>query len=60
MGFHINGNYTSEKIDHNNRIDCPKYLNGNQTLFEHAKKPYDGWDIYLLYSILDIQTTCRK
>ena len=39
MGFFKNGNYPSEKIDHNNRIDYPKYLNRNQALFE--RKSHD-------------------
>ena len=35
MWFHIIGSYTSEKINHSNGIDCPKYLNKNQALFRH-------------------------
>ena len=44
MWFHIIGNYTSVKINHSNRIDCPKYLNKNQALCRH-----DSWVILGLY-----------
>ena len=52
MWFHITGNYTSEKINHSNRIDCPKYLNKNQALFRH--KSHMTAELYLVY-ILSIQ-----
>ena len=52
MWFHIIGSYTSEKINHSNRIDCPKYLNKNQALFRH--KSHMTAELYLVY-ILGIQ-----
>ena len=52
MWFHIIGSYTSEKINHSNRIDCPKYLNKNQALFRH--KSHMTAELYLIY-ILGIQ-----
>ena len=44
MWFSIIGSYASEKINHSNRIDCPKYLNKNQALCRH-----DSWVILGLY-----------
>ena len=52
MWFSIIGSYTSEKINHSNRIDCPKYLNKNQALFRH--KSHMTAELYLVY-ILGIQ-----
>ena len=53
MWFHITESYTSEKINHSNRIGCPKYLNKNQALFRH--KSHITAELYLVY-ILGIQT----
>ena len=53
MRFHITGSYTSEKINHSNTIDCPKYLNKNQALFRH--KSHMIAELCLIY-IFGIQT----
>ena len=55
MWFRIIGNYTSEKINCKNRIDCPKCLNRNQTLFR--RKRHMTAELYLVHYILGIQTT---
>ena len=52
MWFSIIGSYASEKINHSNRIDCPKYLNKNQALLRH--KSHVIAVLYLVY-ILGIQ-----
>ena len=44
--------YITEKINHSNRIDCPKYLNKNQPLFR--PKSHMTAELYLVY-ILGIQ-----
>ena len=53
MWFHIIGSYTSDKINHSNRIDCPKY----QTLFRH--KSHMTAELYLVY-ISGIQTNWKN
>ena len=47
MWFLIIGNYTLQKINHNNRIDCPKYLNKNQALFRHKSQMTD--ELYFMF-----------
>ena len=56
--FHIIGNYTSAKINHNERIDCPKYLNKNQALFRREIQMRA--ESYLVYEILGIQATWKN
>ena len=51
------GSYTSEKNNHSDRIDCPKYLNKNQALFRH--KSHMTAELYLVY-ILGIQANWKN
>ena len=55
--FHITVSYTSQKINHGNRIDCPKYLNKTQALFRH--KSHMTAELYWVY-ILSIQANWKK
>ena len=57
MSFHIIGSYTSQKINHSNRIDCPKYLSKIQALFRHKSHITTG--LYLVY-ILAIQANWQN
>ena len=46
MWFLITGSYTSEKVNHSNRIDCSKYLNKNQALLRHKVQLSYTWFIF--------------